>query len=204
VLEAYKRTLGVSRELTNQELEEGFDEAAFAETLIKELTTIPRGKSAAERFHKFMVGTIEFLFYPDLIYPEIEDEINEVRKRIDISYTNNSTGGFFFKRRAEARTSASRIIVECKNYQKEMKNPELDQIAGRFAPTRGRLGLLIGGSFGNRAKFIARCCDTAREDKGFVMALVDDDITEMLQAIKNGKRSEINRILERRFSELLK
>jgi len=204
VLENYKKLLGVSRELTNQELEEGFDEGAFAEALIEELKKIQRGRSAADAFHKFMVGTIEFLFYPDLIYPEIEDEINEGRKRIDIVYTNSACGGFFFNRRSEARTSASRIIVECKNYQKEIENPELDQIAGRFAPTRGRLGLLIGRSFDNREKFIARCRDSAREDRGYVIALVDDDVIEMLEAIKTGKRSQINRILEQRFSELLK
>ena len=204
VLVTYKKLLGVSRELTNEDFEEGFDEAAFAESLIEELKRIPRGKPAANRFHKFMVGAIEFLFYPDLIYPEIEDEISEGRKRIDIVYANNSTGGFFFNRRAEARTSASRIIVECKNYQKEMENPELDQIAGRFSPARGRLGLLIGRSFDNRERFIARCRDTAREDKGFVIALVDDDIIEMLNAVRGGQRPEINRILERKFGELLK
>jgi hypothetical protein len=140
VLERYKTMLGIPRELGPEELQEGFDECVFADSLSAELVTIQRGSEAASRFHHFMIGALEFIFYPDLIYPIKENEIHEGRKRIDILYTNNSMGGFFFRRRAEAAVNASHIIVECKNYMKEMDNPELDQIAGRFAPQRGRLG----------------------------------------------------------------
>jgi hypothetical protein len=150
-----------------------------------------------------MVGALEFIFYPDLIYPVREAEINEGRKRIDISYTNNASTGFFFRRRTEARANASSVMVECKNYSKEMANQELDQLAGRFSDTRGRLGLLIGRNFDNRDRFVPRCRDTAQANNGFIVALVDQDIVRFLSLIRENQRTLIDRELERRFGELI-
>ncbi|WP_068116355.1 hypothetical protein [Tropicimonas marinistellae] len=203
VLERYKSLLGISNGIKNTELEQDIDESALSQALIDTLPHIDPGRAAATQFHKFMVGVFEFLFYPDLIYPVLEDEINEGRKRIDISYTNNGSAGFFFRRRTEARSNAVKIMVECKNYQKEMANPELDQLAGRFSDARGRLGFLIGRSFDDRARFISRCRDTAQANNGFIIALVDADIIRFLEAIRDGDRSQIDRELERRFGELI-
>jgi hypothetical protein len=203
VLENYKRILSVSNGLRNSELDEELDEPAFAQALIDSLAQINPGNATATQFHSFMVGTLEFIFYPDLIYPVREDEINEGRKRIDISYTNNASTGFFFRRRTESRANASKVMVECKNYQKEMANPELDQLAGRFSDTRGRLGFLIGRSFDNRHRFIARCRDTAKANNGFIIALVDRDIGSFLSLIKDNQRAMLDRELERRFAELI-
>ncbi len=203
VLERYKDWLGVPRELSDEELEEQFDEKHFARALIAELDEINRGSHDAGRFHSFMIGTLQFIFYPNLIYPEKECEIHDGRKRIDIAYTNNSDTGFFFRRRHEAGVAAKKIYVECKNYMKEIANPELDQLAGRFSPIRGRLGLLIGRSFDDRERFIARCRDTARDDRGFIIAIVDHDVVQMLEMIEQGRRPDVDRYLERRFNELL-
>jgi hypothetical protein len=127
VLETYKKLLSVSNGLGNSEIDDQFNESAFAQSLMEELPNINPGNASANQFHSFMVGVIEFIFYPDLIYPVKEDEINEGRKRIDISYTNNASSGFFFRRHIEARCNAVKVMVECKNYQKEMANPELYQ-----------------------------------------------------------------------------
>ena len=203
VLERYKRILGVPRELRDYELEEEFEEAIFARALIQHLAGINRGDHDASRFHSFMIGALEFIFYPNLIYPEKELEIHEGRKRIDIAYTNNSDAGFFFRRRSDARVAATKVYVECKNYMKEMANPELDQLAGRFSPVRGRLGFLIGRNFDNRERFIDRCRDTARDDRGFIVAMVDEDTVRMLEMIESGRRWEVDQYLEHRFGELL-
>lgn len=203
VLERYKTILGISTEISDRELDEDFEEAVFARILIDELENINRGDMHASRFHNFMIGALEFLFYPNLIYPEKEQEIHEGRKRIDIAYTNNSSIGFFFRRRREARANAVRIYVECKNYMKEIANPELDQLAGRFSTARGRFGLLVGRGFDNRDRFIQRCRDTCRDDRGYIVALVDADIVKMLEMIEAGHRWEIDEDLERRFGEIL-
>ncbi|MBR0710146.1 hypothetical protein [Bradyrhizobium liaoningense] len=202
VLARYKQLLKTPDGARDQDLDEEFSETAFAQALIDQLSAVDVGNAAATRFHHFMIGALEFIFYPHLIYPVREDEINEGRKRIDISYTNNAHDGFFFRRRSEQRANATKIMVECKNYQKEMANPELDQLAGRFSDVRGRLGFLIGRTFDNRERFIARCRDTAQANNGFIVALVDRDIIHFLELIRDKNRHQIDRELERRFGEL--
>ena len=203
VLDGYKRAIGKTHEVTLIELEQDFDEGTFADVLIRRLHETRPGAEMAADFHRLMIGTLEFIFYPDLIYPIKELEIHEGRKRIDIVYTNSAIGGFFFRRRAEANVGANMVIVECKNYRQDVANPELDQIGGRFSPARGKLGLLIARQFENRERFIAACRDTARDNRGFVVPLVDADIVAMLELIRDRRRGEIDHYMERLFRYLL-
>lgn len=204
VLGNYRTFMKIPASVKDSELIADFSEAVFADALIRELANIPVGNDAANRFHDFMKGVLEFLFYPFLIYPEKEVEIHEGRKRIDIVFTSNPTSGFFSRRYMDRRTQANRIMIECKNYGKEMANPELDQIGGRFSRERGHLGFIIGRHFDDRDRFVARCRDTARDGRGFIIALVDSDIVEMLGFIKSSQRHLIDSFIERKFGELLK
>jgi hypothetical protein len=76
-------------------------------------------------------------------------------------------------------------------------------LAGRFSPQRGKLGFLVGRNFDNRDAFVARCKDTAKADRGFIIPLVDDDFHHMLRLVENGSRVGIDVLLERKFRELL-
>ena len=82
----------------------------------------------------FILGVLEFIFYPDLIYPQSEFPIHQGRKVIDIKFTNAAREGFFFGARLNLGTRAINVFIECKNYSHDPTNPELDQLAGRFAP----------------------------------------------------------------------
>src|SRR3712207_8001910 len=44
-------------------------------------------------------------------------------------------------------------------------NPELDQIAGRFSPSRGKFGIITSRNLNNKPLFLERCKDTARDDR---------------------------------------
>lgn len=175
----------------------------FAETLISRLRSISPGDEEATDFHDLMIGTLEFIFYPALINPRKEHPIHEGRKRIDITYTNAATSGLFYRIPVARRIVAVKLMVECKNYKNDPGNPELDQLSGRFGRDQGWVGILVAPSFNNRSLFIARCRDTARAGRGFILPLVDKDIERMLDLISEGRREEVDRFIDGIFDEVI-
>lgn len=203
VLENYKKIKGAEGTLSAAHLDEHFDEGALCDALSRTLRGIDPGNDGAARFHSLMVGMFEFIFFPYLIYPVKEQEIDSGRKRIDISYTNAARDGFFYRLHTAQQVASNFIMVECKNYSSDVGNPELDQLAGRFSTNRGKLGILVSRSFDDRTLFIARCRDTAQAGRGFILPLVDEDIYAMLEDIKQRRRGAIDSRLQRLFNDLV-
>lgn len=203
VLDIYKRRKAEIRPLRDSEIDEDFNEAAFARALVDRMGQVPPGNEDASSYHKLMIGMLEFVFYPNLQYPRKEREIHDGRKRIDIAYTNCASDGVFKTFPRTARRSAIEILVECKNYSREIGNPELDQLTGRFANHRGWLGILTCRSVDDMETLMQRCRDTARDGRGFVVVLTDEDLKDLLVKIARGDRAHVNRFLDRRFRALL-
>jgi hypothetical protein len=137
-----------------------------------------------------------------LICPVKEFELHEGRKRIDIKYTNAAQVGFFHTMLISSQARALSVFVECKNYNKELNNPELDQLSGRFGHQRGFLGFIICRRMENRIKIVKRCRDTANDQRGYMIVLQDEDINTMLKFIESGNRPNIDLFLRERFAEI--
>lgn len=131
----------------------------------------------------------------------MQHEIHEGRKRIDITYTNMAVGGFF--KWLATHYSAAHTFVESKNYGREVANPELDQLSGRFSPTRGQFGLLVCRQFTDKELFLRRCHDTAGDGRGFVIPLDDDDLRELLDSRKTDPMFLSLSLLQNRFRDLV-
>lgn len=203
VLDAYKTLKGAEGALDNKDLDEEFDERAFAQALRQTLAQIPAGTEGASSYHSLMIGILTYVFYPDLIRPIKEKEIHEGRKRIDIVYTNAATRGFFHRMLAAPQTRSVYVMVECKNYSDDIANPEIDQLAGRFGHQRGFLGILACRSINNRDAVLKRCRDTVQDSRGYIVTLEDSDIDMMLAAISAGNRTLYNRYLDEKFQALV-
>ena len=145
----------------------------------RKIKAIQPGSDGASMYHRAVRDFLTAIFYPALINVKIEQEIHEGRKRIDITFDNNADTGFFsWVNRAY---TCPLIPVECKNYTKELGNPELDQMIGRFADVRGRIGIITCRSFDDKDLFLARCKDTANDRNGFILVLDDDDLGQLAQ-----------------------
>jgi hypothetical protein len=207
VLENYKRFYarieGARGPLRHEDFDDEFDEAIFARTLAATLPEIPPGNANADRYHKFIMGALEFIFWPNLIYPAKEHEIHDGRKRIDIVYTNAAQDGFFWRAHTAHNIASRLILVECKNYSKDPANPELDQLAGRFAINRGQLGMLLYRTVDDYDRLCARCRDTARDGRGFMLALGDQQVIDFLNIIADGQRAAIDPRLQAIFNRLI-
>ena len=167
--------------------------------LIKQLDGIPPGAEAATQYHRLTVGIIELLFYPKLTSPIVEKEIHEGRKRIDISFDNAAEKGFFFRLSTNYQIPSPFIFVECKNYSRDVKNPELDQITGRFSPNRGKFGLILCREIKNMDRFLNRCKDTYKDQRGLVIPLTDNDLIDMMMNFEEKGSDYCEQFLQERF-----
>lgn len=148
--------------------------------LAAKLSTIPTGPKHATEYQNIAQGIITTIFYPHLIMPTKEWEINEGRKRIDIVYTNDAKSGFLQQRRDATNTAATMLIVECKNYSKDIANNEIDQLLGRFDNNRGRLGWMLCRSVDDQDRLLQRCRDLASRGIAFIMTVTDEDLLKWL------------------------
>lgn len=202
VLAQYKQLAGAKGVLDPDEIEPDFDELDYANQLIAALGEIRVGNAQASDYHRYCIGALTFLMFPDLITPMKEREIDQGRKRIDIAYTNAARDGFFDMALRSPQMRAIEIPVECKNYRQDIANPELDQLTGRFSHIRGFLGLLCCRSFDDKERFVERCKDAAIHRNHFVIVLDDDDLGIMLRNVAQGQRQQNDLFLRRRFAEL--
>jgi hypothetical protein len=155
----------------------------LCKSLVNHLRVIPAGSDCASQYHHLIAGILELIFYPHLIDPTIEKEINEGRKRVDIVYDNAARENFFYDLHKIKGIRCPYVLVECKNYSSDPQNPALDQLIGRFSDTRGRFGLLICRRIENKDLFISRCKDTLKDGHGLIIPITDEDIIAILNDI---------------------
>lgn len=150
--------------------------------LLLDVTSLPKGRDAASAYEAAVEALLNALFYPDLVYPMAQHKIHEGRQRVDITYNNEAHKGFF--RWISNHYPAPQVFVECKNYTSDIANNELGQILMRFSPSRGQLGIIVSRSFKNKALFEQRCKDTVHDHRGYVLALDDNDLAQLVDARK--------------------
>jgi hypothetical protein len=169
--------------------------------LISAITSLPTGTENADKYHRAVQALLTALFGPYLSFPQREFKIHGGRKRVDITFSNTATKGFFAW--LAQQHPASLIMFECKNYGCDVGNPELDQLAGRFSPSRGRYGILVCRAFEDKELFLDRCRDTARDDRGFITPLDDSDLKALSGLRGENDLTAIWALLQDRFTALL-
>jgi hypothetical protein len=171
------------------------------DALLADVTQVKAGTEDAPKYEKAIEALFTALFYPMLTNPVSQHRIHNGRKRIDISYTNMATAGFF--RWLSAHYPSAQIFVECKNYTKGPKNPELDQLSSRFAPSRGMVGILVCRLFKNKELFETSCRDTRIDDRGYIIALDDSDLRRLVDYRKKNALFEEMPLLRGKFQKLI-
>jgi len=171
------------------------------DSLLKTVLALPTGRQAAPDYEDAIEQLLTAVFYPPLADPIVQHEIHDGRKRVDITYTNMAISGFFYW--LSQHYCAQHIFVECKNYGTDVANPELDQLSGRFSPSRGRCGILVSRSFQDKNLFERRCQDTAKDDRGFIISLDDDDLRILTEARKADDSKMQFDFLKAKFNKLV-
>lgn len=149
------------------------------DALMGAIRSIRPGRDGASLYHRSIRDLLVALFYPSLSNVSTEKPINESRKRLDINFDNVAAKGFF--RWLSLHYKAGQIVVECKNYSKDPENPELDQLGGRFSTHRTQIGIIACRKIENKELFAKRCRDTAKDGRGYVLFLDDDDLESLIK-----------------------
>ncbi|WP_188037320.1 hypothetical protein [Actinotalea sp. JY-7885] len=171
------------------------------DALLQAVLDLPTGAADATAYEKAIEALFGALMYPVLVNPFRQSRIHDGRKIIDIRFTNMARHGFF--EWLARHYPAPNVMVECKNYSRSLANPEFDQLSGRFSPSRGKYGLLVYRSYSEKARVMESLRDTARDDRGFMTALDDDDLAELVREAKTPDGCmAIGGLLHQRFQAL--
>lgn len=169
--------------------------------LLANVVSVKPGNAGATAYEHAIEKLLSALLYPALAFPVKQDEIHDGRKRIDITYVNAAKDGFF--EWLSRHYSASHIYIECKNYGKDVGNPELDQLSGRFSLSRGQVGILVVRSLADKALFLKRCKDTANDHRGFILVLDDADLKALVGERQSVIYGHGENILYKQFKALI-
>jgi hypothetical protein len=206
VLDRYKHSLPTQPAyLTNEQIENKQDDPREIDylSLVQELSTIAPGSDEAHTYHLFASRALVALFAPRLRNPVLEQEINEGLKRIDIVFDNADRNGFFEDLDARHHVHCPLIIVECKNYESDPVNPEIDQIVGRTSPVRGSFGMLLCRVVRNKPRMLQRCKAARRDHGAYIIVLEDNDLQVLLQFKAEGRDAAIDEYLLDLFRPLI-
>lgn len=171
------------------------------DNLISQLVNLPRGRSAADEYEKLIEKIFSLIFYPSLCNPKKQHKIHDGRKRIDITYTNEASEGFFYW--LSSHYTCPLVFIECKNYSEDVGNPEVDQLSGRFSPSRGKVGFLVFRSIKDKDTITKRCVDTAKDGRGYIVPIDDNDVVEMLRDYGAKEGDQSFNLLRELWSELI-
>ncbi|MCU5086373.1 DNA (cytosine-5-)-methyltransferase [Bacillus cereus] len=157
--------------------------------LITKIKKISPGIEHANNYQVWVFESFKYIFDKELRRGRQEESINEGRKRIDIVFDNKESEGFFWELNSLHHIRCAKILVECKNYKSDLKNPEFDQLIGRFHKNYSEFGILTCRSIKDEKKNLARCKDAINSGKGYVLTLCDADIIALLK-LRDEKRYE--------------
>lgn len=174
----------VKKELGNQPKQEDVDNNLSVQPELKSISMILPGKEQAHDYHNTVFEYLKIIFEKELRRGKKETPINSGRKRIDITFDNAGKEGFFFDLKNQYDIKCAKILIECKNYNESLQNPEFDQLTGRFNNWYGEFGLLICRSVTCRKKSISQCKDILNSGKGVVIVLTDEDLKNLM-ALRN-------------------
>jgi hypothetical protein len=201
VLQRFRGGVQVNPPIPSGDLS-GDDLNAIIDRLAEELQAIPPGADNATRYHRTVTAILHLVFYPRLTSPSVEQEVDQGRKRIDLMFDNSAQEGFFHRLHSVHNTPSQYIKIECKNYSRDVANPELDQMIGRLHVNTGKFGLIVCRRLEDAALFRERCRDVYQNQQGIIIPLVDADLLTILRALQQNQKMPDETVLQAKLREI--
>jgi len=172
------------------------------ETYLNELLSLLSGNSRAHKYHELIFSILKLVFDHSLTNPKKEEYIADDTKRVDITFSNQRKAGFFKQLAEGYNIQCPNIFIECKNYTRDLKNPEFAQIQTRLNPKRGVFGILVCREFKNKTLQKKRQIEILKDNK-FVIIFEDSDIKKLVKWRMEEDYDQIDNLLETKFRQLI-
>ncbi len=169
--------------------------------LQERLANIKPGTEAANDYHDLCIEVLSRVFAGPLTDVHKETRIHNGQKRIDITFRNVATKGFF--NHLDKHAKCPYIYFECKNYSNDPENKEYDQLTGRFSRDRGNFGILLCRSIDDEKAMLSRCKSSLIDGRGYVLVLTDSDLVALADALICGDQDAIDHILQKKLDALV-
>jgi len=170
------------------------------ETLyMDKINSIPEGIEHAEEYHRVVSHAIGRIFRGSLRKMDIKMDIKDRTKIIDTLFTNCAKEGFFNNLRDNIKCTYP--IIEVKNYTDDTKNPEVDQLNGRFNKNHGHFGIIVCRHIENKDKMYERCATVLPDS--IILFLTDKDIFDLLELSRENNHEEISDFMDEKLRTLL-
>lgn len=170
-------------------------ESLYAE----KIKSIPEGKEYSEEYHRVVSHALARIFRGSLRKMDIKIEIKDGKKIIDTLFTNCAKEGFFHNLKDNVKCTYP--IIEVKNYTNDTKNPEIDQLNGRFNKNHGHFGIIACRHIDDSDSMYARCSTVLPGN--IILFLTDQDIFELLELSRENNFDEISDFMDDKLRTLL-
>lgn len=169
------------------------------------LVDLVPGKPDAIKYEKVIVEILKFLFQDRLDNCNSQHKFDGGRNRVDITFRNTGKPGFFRQLDSGHKIASGYVMIECKNYSKDVKNPEFQQIESRLKPHRGMFGIIICRKINDKKKLLQKQRDIliGTTEHKFIILLDDNDIKKMINYKLKDSIKEIDDLLHDKLDELL-
>ncbi len=201
VLQNFKNKLAQQNTILSNEIHDEEELLKSIDKLINDLTSLPPWKKHAYEYEKIIISILEIIFFPFLHSPQRQEKINNGLKIVDIAYYNAATEWFFLNI-TKSNIACRKIYFECKNYTWDIKNPEIDQLNGRFEDKNSEIWFIVcrkntnPNDLQNRCKFF-------RKQWHYILILEDSDLITLLNYRKNAEYYNIDKLLDSKLNNLL-
>lgn len=155
------------------------------------LKSIQKGKKGAYDFEDCVFDIIKYIFDNQLKLGEKQYPINEGRKRVDIKFNTRSGKGFFGHLKLQYGINSAVIFIECKNYNEDLKNPDFNQLIGRFN-RYSSFGIIVCNETEDKNKINQLCKDIVKDGKGYILVLEVTDLLNLISLRDKNKYEDID------------
>lgn len=201
ILEHYKKKKADLNNISASTIiDESINEKEIIDKLISKLTSLGTWKSDAYEYERVVWSILEIIFYPNLFKPTIQYRMLDWLKIVDICYENSANIGFFSDI-IKAKIACRKIYFECKNYNWDIKNEELDQLNWRFSDKVSEIWFIVCRKINNKTDYERRIKFYTNQQH-YIISLEDQDLINLLNLKKDWKSNEIDKYLNQRLNNL--